>query len=90
MIGLEQYTDEELRAELKERHAIKKAERDSVLRCSQCKFCAICKGTSKDLLCTREIKGVHQKHYTALGYNKRACEHFAERTTEMTIKSWWV
>ena len=89
MKGLGQYTDKELRYELKERYAARKAERDSIFRCSQCDFCAICKGTVKNLLCTREIKGVHQKHYTSLGYNKRACEHFALRTTEITTKSWW-
>lgn len=89
MKGLEQYTYEELREELKIRYASKKAERDSIVRCNQCVFCASLKGNHKSLLCTREIKGVHQKHYTSLGYNKRACEHFALRTTEITTKSWW-
>ena len=90
MKGLGQYTDKELREELKTRSASKKAERDSIVRCSQCAFCASLKGNHKSLLCTREIKGVHQKHYTSLGYNKRACEHFEIRTTEMPIKTWWV
>lgn len=86
MNALEQFTTEELKAEISRRYATEKAKREQVTRCDKCKYFAYLKGShNKQFLCTIDILGKKGKHYRSLPYNKRMCDRFEQRAEEVKI-----
>lgn len=85
--ALKGFTTEELRAELKRRHAEERAERESVLRCRMCRHWGAIdywgnpshyleRDTSR---CCRFFHTKNEKYYRCHNASQLACEHFERK-----------
>ena len=84
---LKDYTTEELRAELKRRNDLAKAEKAKVKRCRMCKHWGeinYCGSPNNGFgfglnRCCRYQKNKSGKYYRAISGYQSACEHFEEK-----------
>ena len=90
-MDLKDYSTEELRAELKRRNDLAKAEKAKVKRCRMCKHWGeinYCGSPNNGFVfglnrCCRYQKRKSEKYYRALSGNQLACEHFEEKEVKL-------
>ena len=88
---LKDYSTEELKAELKRRSDLAKAEKAKVKRCRMCKHwgaMTYCGNTDNKAVfginkCCKFVKYKSWKYYKALSPYQRACEHFEEKEVKL-------
>ena len=86
-MDLKDYSTEEIRAELKRRNDLAKAEKAKVKICRMCKHWGeinYCGSPNNGFVfglnrCCRYQKRKSEKYYRALSGNQLACEHFEEK-----------
>ena len=85
-MNLEDYSTEELRAELKRRNAEEKAKKESILRCRMCKHWGVIDYWGNPTNYTfgnnrscRFFKTKNRKYYRCHSASELACEHFERK-----------
>lgn len=81
-MGLQDYTTEELKAELKLRYYARKKEQEKVMRCRHCKHCIRVDDLLSYHICGERTWGKNIKRHYRVFLSNKACELFEKKGQE--------